>query len=394
MRASAIRLPPVNKIVLCLMIVVLTGAALSRSNRILVVRQYQHAGYDTVITVGRNITIDYQLRADSSSTPSSTSVGKAVVNIQSRDDPRTETASTNNHRQKIEQETGPAAVRQGSHRHQTPNRHQQNVAGSAVPTTFGLVVAHCDEDYLTWINAVEQITLKDENSATHQQTSWDVAVYERCDKREHINYSIPQENLGSEECSAYVQYVLDRYDDHLPEIVYFLQPDALAPNTMKDNHQHTAFNTMQALVDVSAPLLLRRPHSEVFSTDGEVPSSSITTEPLLKYLNLANDTEMIPKLVMEDGSKIVEILALMGERAPHYDSDTRLRYISGACFAVRRERIHANPRQFYEDLMELIHRYAPEDERWICWALESLWHVVLGEPLQVPEASTLSFRPQ
>lgn len=261
-------------------------------------------------------------------------------------------------------------------------RDSQYFAQDHTSAIFGLAVAHCDED-VTWIYDIDNVTINHRNDDINnmppyqQEVIWDATVYERCDKRAHLLHSAPQKNLGSEECSAYVQYIIDRYHE-MPEIVYFLQSDALAQNTAKQNHQHTAFDNVQALIDASASILLTN-------------DKNATNPSCLGYINLGNEDQLVPKPVVEDGGKLSEILDLLKERAPHYDDSTRVKFTTGACFVVHKNRILANPREFYEELMELIHRYAREDERIACWALEVSWHALFGEPLELPESSTLFF---
>lgn len=109
-------------------------------------------------------------------------------------------------------------------------------------------MAHCEEDFLAqWLNEVDNVHLDG------RPINWNVSVYERCGREVSPKYSTFQRNLGSEECTAYLKYIVDRYDDGLPEIVYFLQPDALSHNPEK-GHQHTSFSSLQkTLVTSSAP---------------------------------------------------------------------------------------------------------------------------------------------
>jgi hypothetical protein len=236
---------------------------------------------------------------------------------------------------------------------------------------FGLVVAHCKEDYMDWVDGVENITLP---GFRQQKTTWDTVIYEKCNQRTHQNYSTYQMNAGSEECSAYIKYIIDRYDD-LPEVVYFLQPDALAYNEKKQKKAHTNFRSLQALVDASAPLLTtRQTEASNSSTNGES----------LGYLNLGI-TRPMRWLVSTPGGiydNPAELIDLMKERGPSYDNTTELKFVPGACFAVRRERIWANPPDFYKDLQLAI--FHNEDIRRMCWNLERTWHVVFGDSLLEP----------
>lgn len=244
---------------------------------------------------------------------------------------------------------------------------------------FGLAVAHCEEDYLaSWIDEVDGVTLLDGNGRP-TSTSWNVTVYERCDQRVSSKYSKSQRNVGSEECTAYLRYIIDRYDD-LPEIIYFLQPDALRLNPR--GHQHTNFSSFQELVAASAPLML---------SDSYLSSerSGFSSGSQVGFLNLGNDTIDETRLIQREGpnSNPVEIIDMMKNGAPLYEEDTMLELVTGACFAVRRERILEQPSEFYKDLMLAVMTH--EDPMWTCFSLEATWHVVFGEPLAIPKEATL-----
>lgn len=254
-------------------------------------------------------------------------------------------------------------------------RKKADAKGERSPD-FGLVVAHCKENYTAWIDSVDNITLP---GYRQQRTSWEVVVYERCQERAHQNYSRYQINAGSEECSAYMKYIIDRYDD-LPEIVYFLQPDAMAYNTNKKQDQHTKFSTLQELVDESAPLMISTAKKK--SNTSNVSKHEGTA--LFGFLNLGTGPPTgqdvyTPNAMYENPA---EVIALMKERAPAYDNSTQLRYIPGACFAVHRDRIWANPPDFYKDVQLSIYHF--QDVRRMCWNLERTWHVIFGEDMFEP----------
>lgn len=230
---------------------------------------------------------------------------------------------------------------------------------------FGLAAAHCKEDYMSWIEGIDDVTLTG-NDGEPYKTTWDASVYERCEQKVSEKYSKWQRNLGSEECTAYLQYIVDRYYE-LPEIVYFLQPDSLAYNDKKQ-HKHTQFDSLQDLVAASAPVMMKN-------------------NSRIGYMNLGNEPKDATRLVQSEGpnSNPVEIINMMNERAPPYEEDSMIHMVTGACFAVKRERILANPIEFYKDLILTI--MGQEDERWTCWGLEATWHVIFGEPLQLPDES-------
>jgi hypothetical protein len=252
---------------------------------------------------------------------------------------------------------------------------------------FGLVIAHCRENYLNWVN-VHNITIIDESNQT-VPIEWDVVIYEKCDRITYPEYTQIQQNVGSEECTSYLRYIVDHYDN-LPEVVYFLQPDSLAWNPNRNN-KHTSFSTLKQLVEISAPLLSERSiriHSKFSDpTDGSKKSLP------LGFINMGNHT-ILAVLVAEpenylqkNNSKVID---LMGGRGPPYDATSRIYFMPGACFAVRRERILFHPVSYYESLIQEIVNDKIEVRR-MCWALENTWHVVFGEPLEIPTSSTIEY---
>lgn len=259
---------------------------------------------------------------------------------------------------------------------------------------IGLAVAHCEEPFLArWIDEVDDVTLHG------QPIHWDVSVYERCGQQVSPKYSTFQRNLGSEECTAYLKYIVDRYEA-LPEMVYFLQPDALSFNTVK-GHQHTNFSSLSTLVAASAPLMTATSFNSIVDTEQQQQQQETTgnqqqpniisqhPDQPLGFLNLGNMEIDSTRLVTPEGpnNNPVEILQYMEDRAPTYDDESYLELVPGACFVVRRERILAQPLQFYKELILQI--AAREDEAWTCFSLEATWHVIFGEPLAIPPQSTL-----
>lgn len=169
-------------------------------------------------------------------------------------------------------------------------------------------------------------------------------------------------NIGSEECSAYLRYIIDRYDDGLPKVVYFLQPDALTLHTV-GNASHTSFSSLQALVAAS--------HRGVASN-------------MNGFLSLGHELREVTIFATPKGpySNPAEIIDMMKERAPSYMDTSMLRFVPGACLAVRRERILAHPSEYYKDLL-LALSAGEFRTRWTCSSLEMTWHIVFGEGLTI-----------
>lgn len=245
---------------------------------------------------------------------------------------------------------------------------------------FGLAVAHCDEDFMTWIDAVDEIFLPNRRGKP-KQTRWDTAVYERCGQSVSTKHSQWQRNSGSEECTAYLQYIVDRYDE-LPEIIYFLQPDALGFNRAK-GHQHTIFSSLKEMVAATAPLMALNAAREDSNDDA----------PPIGFLALGKDAGADKaKLVQPQNpnNNPVEVLELMDKRVqPAYDNATMLELVPGGCFAVRRERIYTQSLKYYNDLLTSI--VDSEDGRRMCRSLESTWHIIFGEPLAIPNRARIMY---
>ena len=77
--------------------------------------------------------------------------------------------------------------------------------------SYGLTVVHCREKNMEWLDDVPN--------------DWHVTVYETCGQNVS-RASLPFENAGSEECSAYLQTMIEHYDS-LPDINIFVQSDVL-----------------------------------------------------------------------------------------------------------------------------------------------------------------------
>ena len=247
---------------------------------------------------------------------------------------------------------------------------------------FGLAVAHCDEDFMTWIDAVDEISLPNRHGKP-KQTRWDTVVYERCGQSVSSKHSQWQRNSGSEECTAYLQYIVDRYDE-LPEIIYFLQPDALGFNTAK-GHQHTIFSSLKDLVAATAPLMALNAAREDSNDDA----------PPIGFLALGKDpradaVKLVQPQSANKNNNPVEALELMDKQVrPAYDDATMLELVPGGCFAVRRERVYTQSLKYYNDLLTSI--VDSEDGRRMCWSLESTWHTIFGEPLAIPNRARIMY---
>ena len=79
-------------------------------------------------------------------------------------------------------------------------------------TTYGLTVVHFHERNVSFLEEISP--------------QWTLAVFET--GGENVSRaSIPFKNAGSEECTAYFEYMIQNYDN-LPDITFFIQSDGLA----------------------------------------------------------------------------------------------------------------------------------------------------------------------
>jgi hypothetical protein len=84
------------------------------------------------------------------------------------------------------------------------------------------------------------------------------------------------------------------------------------------------------------------------------------------------------------GHYVTELFVDMGLE---HENQTKTR--PGACFAVHRDRIRANPKDFYITQQQKILGSNPDEARRRCCALENSWHALLKEPAVLPVESTV-----
>jgi len=212
---------------------------------------------------------------------------------------------------------------------------------------------------------------------------WEVTVYETCEEHplenenEEKRVRVYLENADREECSSYLQYIIDNYND-LPDINIFLREDAVSPYEQGSAWQ-TPFGTIWALENATRSHILEK-HGFLHygmdvgqwgeKTNGDKPD--ISTLPYVRELwsDLGLDT------------------AGATGATNQYRTETR----RGNCFAVHRDRILSNPREFYSTLRKRLEDSYSEPSsvtKRRCAALEKTWHVVFGEPAILPKHSTL-----
>ena len=254
----------------------------------------------------------------------------------------------------------------------------QNVR-STMYLTYGLVVVRCREN-TAWLEEVP---------------SWfsPVVVYEKCGQRIH-NHSWAIPNLGHEEASGYLHYLVNYYDV-LPDVTFFLQSDAFTGqpygNPKRGYLGHTIFSNFTQLWETTQSLM---PSSNGYLRFGRYyhppPYHHAHPHHLDSLDHSRNKTIWLvdslvqspedPYSYIGSESLLRTIFQLSGVASSRTTSTTRIDFAPGACMAVSRQRLHHQPVQVYQQLLDTIHQSASQQghaRRWAC-ALERTWHVVFG----------------
>ncbi|CAB9526194.1 expressed unknown protein [Seminavis robusta] len=241
--------------------------------------------------------------------------------------------------------------------------------------TIGLTVVHCKEDWsqMSWIEEIP--------------SHWRLVVYETCG--EHISKSSrPWINAGSEECTGYLQTMIEQYDN-LPDINIFLQSDGLVGRGVHSKNywlEHTPFKTIQDLMDATMA------YSSTW--DG---SHFLHYGP--KYLQLLN-VNAKQNFLESHPREVLDIMQMPYQKIHEFDKlpeaqqdATRSYTRKGACFAVTPDRIRSRPVELYRKLQDSVYvalaQGGANAVRQRCCALEYLWHAVLGGPYYLPLNDTV-----
>jgi hypothetical protein len=182
----------------------------------------------------------------------------------------------------------------------------------------GILVVHCQEsERMDWLHEDFMPSL------------WKVRVYEKCGQNS-TKWSTSLPNYGSEECTAYLRYIIDEFDD-LPDVNYFLQSDAflLRPGNKFKVVAHTPFFTLEDMINVTLPLMMYR-HGD---GDGGGGNSS-----LIPFLHLG-PMGIYSKEMNNGPDAVAYIPEILRRSNVTFDNDTIVNWHAGACFAVRKERI-------------------------------------------------------
>jgi hypothetical protein len=251
------------------------------------------------------------------------------------------------------------------------------------PTSYGLVVVRCNEE-ISWLREVPssiQITLYEKCGQRWDGTS---SVSSNMNMNMNMNMnttSQPLVNLGREEASGYLQYIVDNYEN-LPDILWLLQSDVFGGqkygNPKRQFLGHSSLQNVSDLLQVTEDYMAtgylrygRYRHRAVEWREAESP-----TDRLFKMTTSVH-TPHDPYSYIRDRNLLLEIVQLIGFSA---DANTKLDFSPGACMAVSKERILRHPRPIYEKLLTQIRTSLPGDARRYACALERTWHVIFGSP--------------
>ena len=242
----------------------------------------------------------------------------------------------------------------------------ESVTPTAIKTPVvskGLTVIHCREtDAMRWLLEMPW-------------DDWKVTVYETCDEdvRVSILPEYPEDsivsrafrNRGSEECTSYLDFIVQNYD-RLPDVSVFMHADGV--------DKHSPFQTAAELA---------RTVERFFATDSS-----------RGFLHFGLNAPNFETWVETGDSYLQHYLheTWVEDMGLPVTSDTFVQSRPGACFAVHIRRIRARPREVYARLLQRILR---ENDKSIarkrCCALENVWHVLFGEPHVIPVESTMDF---
>jgi hypothetical protein len=220
---------------------------------------------------------------------------------------------------------------------------------------IGISVVHCKEDNMTFLDQVPH--------------DWrPFKVYENCGQRAHPNASAPFKNAGSEECTAYLDYVIANYDN-LPEVSVFIQSDALRGyrKDRKVTQAHTPFASIPEMAN----------HIQRAFKDAQ--QGFLHFGPPLNFGSRVWNGNYIGHYLNETWND----MGLLS--TPTTEVKTR----PGACFAAKKDRILSVKKETYKTIQSRILSSNSDVARRRCCALEISWHVLFGEPAILPETSSM-----
>lgn len=233
--------------------------------------------------------------------------------------------------------------------HKTVTRHMGPVAWDAA-TKLVIVSAHYNEDMDWLMDSKHPVVVCDKPGADRMPFSPDP----RC------TLAV---NRGKE-ASSFLKFIIEYYDE-LPEFVAFLHGHEHAW------HHRLPFSLLEALdraktSDFQFINLNNVQHSK-FITQQVADASAKDRAPDVEVAQVGH------RFLQEHWQHIFE--PLLGIPFPAH-----LRYMCCAQFMVSRRAIRARPRATYQTLYDMLMDPGYGDDLTLAYAMESMWHVIFGEP--------------
>jgi hypothetical protein len=224
--------------------------------------------------------------------------------------------------------------------------------------SYTLVVVRCRGN-MTW--------------ATDVPSDWTVVVHEKCEDLPGTNFTsifTARRTGAAEECNGYLDYIVDNYNK-LSSVTVFMHDDGLSPwSKWKGNQAHTPFLNFKDLAKAVAKYLKRDRgflHLGVSRYEGQL--STELQNIIWPYLK----SPLVP------------------DPPDHFVTKP------SAHVAVRREQIRSRNLSTYQDLLYMLRnheKFVPEnstrgwmDSRDFCCQLELSWHVLFGQPAELPTSA-------
>ena len=225
---------------------------------------------------------------------------------------------------------------------------------------------HCREPYVPWIADIPP--------------SWAFSVYETCGQNVSER-SVQFQNAGPEECTPYLDYIIQNYDN-LPVRSVFLQSDAFR-DLGKEQIRSGNFT-----------IVGHSPFRNVSDLNAAIQNVSVSGGRTFVHFGWGYDRFVYPKWGGPDGytrNYTPEFLEDFGWNSNATgEANSRMRTRPGAVFVVHRDRILAHNRTEYERVRDkILANRGNEEARRQCCGLERMWHAVFGEPVDLPVESTV-----
>lgn len=247
----------------------------------------------------------------------------------------------------------------------SPSAINDTLAPEPHEDTYTVVVVRCAGN-VTWLNDVP--------------SNWRVVVYDKCGTNTSAEFNLTQHdfvshdapNVGSEECTTYLKYILDYYDN-LTDVTVFAHDDALRPYRKADI-KHTPFDTFTELSEAVEQFMtpdrpfLHLGDYEIPEKWGSDPYHGEAMRTLWPFTAMPDEAD--PSALSKE-TMLQEIPECMT-------------FMAGAHFAVRKETILRRPKHSYWPIIQKIYHSekipGTPDCRKLCCAMERMWHVIFGQP--------------